>query len=142
MLLDDAKLVAADGGYRLVGEVERSAVPETLQALIAAASMASDTADRRLVQDAAVLGQTFTLEGLAILSGEAAEGLEPRLRVLVRKELFVLNPSAIAGAGQYGFVQSLIREVAYAALARKERLPDTWPRRAISRPSDRTSWPG
>ncbi len=124
MLLDDAKLVAADdGGYRLVGEVERLAVPETLQALIAARLDGLDTADRRLVQDAAVLGQTFTLDGLAILSGEPAEGLEPRLRALVRKELFVLNSDPRSPErGQYGFVQSLIREVAYATLARKERL--------------------
>jgi class 3 adenylate cyclase/tetratricopeptide (TPR) repeat protein len=123
MLLDDAKLVAADGGYRLVDEVERLAVPQTLQALIAARLDGLDTADRRLVQDAAVLGQTFTLDGLAILSGEPAEGLEPRLRTLVRKELFVLNSDPRSPErGQYGFVQSLIREVAYAALARKERL--------------------
>ena len=123
MLLDDAKLVAADGGYRLVGEVERLAIPETLHALIAARLDGLDTADRRLVQDAAVLGQTFTLDGLAILSGEPAEGLEPRLQALVRKELFVLNSDPRSPErGQYGFVQSLIREVAYAALARKERL--------------------
>ena len=49
-------------------------------------------------------------------------GLEPRLRGLVRRELLVSKPTrASPERGQYGFIQSLIREVAYGTLARRER---------------------
>ena len=123
MLLDEAKLVAAEDGYRVVGEVERLAVPETLHALIAARLDSLDPADRRLVQDAAVLGQAFTLDALAALSGEPGERLAPRLAGLVRRELFHLDVDPRSPErGQYGFVQGLIREVAYGALARRDRL--------------------
>ena len=50
------------------------------------------------------------------------EALEPRLRQLVRRELLVLDADARSpGRGHYGFVQALVREVAYNTLARKER---------------------
>ena len=46
--------------FEPVGELGELAVPETLQALIAARLDGLDPADRALVQDAAVLGQSFT----------------------------------------------------------------------------------
>ena len=45
------------------------AVPETLTALIAARLDALDETDRRIVHDAAVLGQSFTLAALAAVVG-------------------------------------------------------------------------
>ena len=48
--------------------------------------------------------------------------LEPRLRDLVRREVLVQNRDPRSPErGQYGFVQALIREVAYATLARRDR---------------------
>ena len=61
MLVADGRLrPREDGGYEPAGELGELAVPETLHALIAARLDALDTADRALVQDAAVLGQSFT----------------------------------------------------------------------------------
>ncbi len=79
-------------------------------------------ADRGLVHDAAVLGQSFTLAGLAAVSGFDPSELEPRLRDLVRRELLVqsVDPRS-PERGQYAFVQALIREVAYNTLARADR---------------------
>ena len=72
--------------------------------------------------DAAVLGQSFSLAGLAAISGVAERDLEPRLRLLVRRELFVLDVDPRSPErGQYAFVQALIREVAYNILARRDR---------------------
>ena len=59
------------------------AVPETLRSLIASRLDALDPADRALLQDAAVLGQRFTLAALAAISGATVDALEPRLRALV-----------------------------------------------------------
>jgi tetratricopeptide (TPR) repeat protein len=78
--------------------------------------------DRTLVSDAAVLGQSFTLAGLAAVSGISEAELEPRLRALVRRELLTRETDARSPEhGQYAFVQALIREVAYNTLAKKDR---------------------
>ena len=60
-------------------------MPETLQALIAARLDGLDPADRTLLQDAAVLGQSFTLAGLAAVSGQEPAALESRLHDLQRR---------------------------------------------------------
>src|SRR5262245_27187222 len=122
MLLAQGQLVKDGDAYRPTGDLDDLAVPETLTALIAARLDGLDSADRELVEDAAVLGQSFTVAGLAAVSGQPAGDVEPRLRALVRRELFVLddNPRS-PERGQYAFVQALIREVGYNTLARKDR---------------------
>ena len=66
--------------------------------------------------------RSFTPAGLTAVSGIELEALEPRLRALVRRELFDLEIDPRSPErGQYRFVQSLIREVAYGTLARRER---------------------
>ena len=65
MLVAEGRLVPRDGGYVPSGDLTNLAVPETLHALIAARLDALPPAERSLVQDAAVLGQSFTLDGLA-----------------------------------------------------------------------------
>ena len=60
MLLDRGALVQEDSVYRPVGEIASLDVPETLHALIAARLDGLSPDERRLLQDAAVLGKTFT----------------------------------------------------------------------------------
>jgi class 3 adenylate cyclase/tetratricopeptide (TPR) repeat protein len=121
-LVADGRLVRDGAVYRPAGELRALTVPETLRSLIASRLDALDPADRSLVADASVLGQTFSVAGLAALSGMTGVELEPRLRGLVRRQLFdlELDPRS-PERGLYAFVQSLIREVAYATLARRER---------------------
>ncbi|HUQ43585.1 MAG TPA: adenylate/guanylate cyclase domain-containing protein [Candidatus Limnocylindria bacterium] len=122
MLLAQGQLVLEGDSYRPTGPLDDLAVPETLTALIAARLDSLDAADRALIEDAAVLGQSFTVAGLAAVSGQPAEDLESRLRNLVRRELLVLDVDPRSPErGQYAFVQALIREVAYNTLARKDR---------------------
>jgi class 3 adenylate cyclase/tetratricopeptide (TPR) repeat protein/ribosomal protein L40E len=122
MLLADAKLRLEGEVYVPVGDLTDLAVPETLTALIAARLDGLDPADRTLLSDAAVLGQSFTTEGLAAVSGESLAELEPRIRALARRELLTLNADPHSPErGQYAFVQALIREVAYNTLARADR---------------------
>jgi class 3 adenylate cyclase/tetratricopeptide (TPR) repeat protein len=122
MLLAEGKLAIEDGIYRPVGDLTNLAVPETLTALIASRLDGLDPADRTLVSDAAVLGQSFTLAGLSAVSGVGEAELEPRLRALVRRELLTLETDPRSPErGQYAFVQALIREVAYNTLAKKDR---------------------
>jgi len=122
MLLAQGKLVKEGDAYRPTGDLDDLAVPETLTALIAARLDGLDPSDRALVEDAAVLGQSFTVAGLAAVSGQPAAALEPRLRALVKRELLVLDVDPRSPErGQYAFVQALIREVAYNTLSRKDR---------------------
>jgi class 3 adenylate cyclase/tetratricopeptide (TPR) repeat protein len=122
MLVAEGRLAERGDAYEVVGEISALAVPETLTALIAARLDTLDPADRALVMDAAVLGQRFTVDGLAAISGVDGAALEPRLRGLVRRELLTLEADPRSPErGQYGFVQALIREVAYNTLARRDR---------------------
>jgi class 3 adenylate cyclase len=122
MLLAQGRLVLEGAAYRPVGDLDDLAVPETLTALIAARLDGLEAADRALVEDAAVLGQSFSVGGLAAVSGMPEELLEPRLRGLVRRELLVLDADPRSPErGQYVFVQALIREVAYNTLGRRDR---------------------
>ena len=122
MLVAQGRLILADDAYHPVGALSDLAVPETLTALITARLDELDAADRALVADAAVMGQSFTLAGVASISGQDPAELDPRLRALVRRELFVhmVDPRS-PERGQYAFVQALIREVAYNTLARSDR---------------------
>jgi len=122
MLVSEGRLREEGRAYRPVGDLSTLAIPETLTALIAARLDGLDPADRALLQDAAVLGQSFTIAGLAAVAGAEPEALEPRLRALVRRELLTVDADPRSPErGQYAFVQSLIREVAYNTLARADR---------------------
>ena len=121
-LVADGRLVREGAIYRPAGALGEVAIPETLRSLIASRLDALDPADRSLVADAAVLGQSFTPAGLGAISGHDPAELEPRLRALVRREIFEVEADPRSPErGQYGFVQSLIREVAYGTLAKRER---------------------
>jgi class 3 adenylate cyclase/tetratricopeptide (TPR) repeat protein len=121
-LVAEGRLERVAGGYRPVDDLTHLAIPDTLRSLIASRLDTLEPADRSLLQDAAVLGQTFTLGGLSAMSGAEPAELERRLRALVRRELLELEVDPRSPErGQYGFVQSLIREVAYGTLARRER---------------------
>ena len=125
MLLSQGSIVLEDGVYHPAGNLDKLAVPETLAALIAARLDGLEPKDRALVADAAVLGQSFTLDALAIVAGVAPDdrdALEARLGGLVNRDLLVrrVDPRS-PERGQYAFVQALIREVAYNTLAKKDR---------------------
>ena len=122
MLLADGRVVPEEGAFRPVGDLTSLAIPESLTALITSRLDGLDPVDRSLVSDAAVLGQSFTIAGLAAVSSHDEPELLPRLRTLVRLELLTLEMDPRSPErGQYAFVQALIREVAYGTLSRKGR---------------------
>ena len=122
MLLDRG-LIAEDGSsYSVVGEIGALDVPETLQALIAARLDGLEEGERALVQDAAVLGKTFGSTLLARVASRPEDEVEALLASLVRKEVLSLQADPRSPEhGQYGFLQDLVRRVAYETLARRDR---------------------
>ena len=122
MLLADGRLRVEEGAYVPIGDLSTLAVPETLTALISSRLDALEASDRSLIHDAAVLGQSFTVDALAAVSGVASSDLEIRVAVLVRRELLTRQVDARSPElGQIAFVQALIREVAYNTLSKKDR---------------------
>ncbi len=121
MLLDRGLLVQDGPAYRLTGQVDTLDVPETLHALIAARLDGLSADERRLLQDTSVLGKTFTKDAVAALAGTGAE-IEPLLTGLVRKEVLGVQADPRSPEhGQYGFLQDLVRHVAYETLSKRER---------------------
>ena len=123
MLVADGRLVSnGDSTFRPARDLGELAMPDSLRALVASRLDALDEADRSLLQDAAVLGKTFSAEALAVIYGEESAELEPRLRGLTKGELLEISVDpASPERGQFGFVQSVIREVAYDTLSRRDR---------------------
>ena len=122
MMLDRGALVQDGSVYRPAGPIAQLEVPETLHALIAARLDGLAPEERRLLQNAAVLGKTFTRHALGTLAGLDDQALSPLLLTLVRKEIMAVQADPRSPEhGQYSFVQDLLRHVAYETLSRAER---------------------
>jgi tetratricopeptide (TPR) repeat protein len=91
-------------------------VPETVQGVIAARLDLLDPEDKQLLQRAAVVGRSFTLEQLEPLLNGAGRGPTGRLRHLVERDLIHHR-----GGGRHSFKHALIRDVAYESIPRGER---------------------
>ena len=111
-----------DGRLEQVTEMADLDIPDSLHALIAARLDVLSAEDRALVQQASVLGKSFTLDGLVAIRGLERDAVETQLRTLVRREFIAFDADPRSPErGQYGFVQSLIREVAYQTLSKRDR---------------------
>ena len=122
MLVDRGELEAVDGTYEVRGRLDRLAVPETLQALVAARLDSLEPSDRALIRDAAVLGQAFRPAALAAIGSTTPEEIEPILGRLVQRELLIQETDERApDVGSYRFFEWLVREVAYGTLSLRDR---------------------
>ena len=98
------------------GEGGGDRVPETVQGVIAARLDLLDPEDKLLLQRAAVVGRSFTLEQLEPLFDGGGRGPTGRLRNLVERDLIHHR-----GGGRHSFKHALIRDVAYESIPRGER---------------------
>jgi class 3 adenylate cyclase len=124
-LIDRDLVVPSGGRYVLAADdldLNEIGAPASLQALVAARLDSLSGTERRLIADASVLGLFFTLDGLRALAPDLDEPLEDILASLVRKQfLSVQRDRFSAEVGQYRFVQTVVRQVAYETLARRDR---------------------
>jgi class 3 adenylate cyclase/tetratricopeptide (TPR) repeat protein len=128
-LIDRDIVVPREGRYVFAQDAEGidlddESLPTSLHTLIASRLDGLPAEERRLVQDAAVLGQSFTVGGLSALV--TAVGDDPdtadRLANLVRKEIFAVESDPRSPEyGYYRFVQAMVRTVAYDTLSRRDR---------------------
>src|SRR4051794_28730981 len=117
-------LFAEEMVNRLLEEetAEAAALPSTVQSLLAARLDSLDRLERRLLQSASVVGQTFW-EG-ALVTTAAEEGLDLQSTLADLEEKDLLAPSSgsrLAGEREYAFKHVLIRDVAYSMLPKSVR---------------------
>jgi hypothetical protein len=97
-------------------------IPDSLHSVIGARLDLLDPGDRMLLQQASILGQTFTIEALAALVGDEPGEVQAGLDRLIRAEVLALEDDPNSPErGQYRFIQELIREVAYGRMTRSDR---------------------
>jgi class 3 adenylate cyclase/tetratricopeptide (TPR) repeat protein len=109
----------ADRGGVVGAEV---ALPDTVQALIAARLDTLSLERKSLLQDAAVIGKVFWAGALAEIGGRDPSEVEVALHELARKELVrPVRRSSMEGEREYAFWHLLVRDVAYAQIPRAER---------------------
>ncbi len=126
----DALLTRA-GGNPLYAEqyarilLERGDVlelPEAVQGIIAARLDALSEGEKRLIQDAAVVGKVFWLGAVEAIDGFTRWQGEELLRALERKEFVQRSrSSSVASESEYAFRHVLIRDVAYRQIPRAAR---------------------
>ena len=98
------------------------ALPETVHSVLAARLDSLPRPERRVVQHASVVGQTFWEGSLAAVAAEEGIGLGGALRELQEKDLIVPTAgSRLAGEREYAFKHVLIRDVAYSTLPKTVR---------------------
>jgi class 3 adenylate cyclase/tetratricopeptide (TPR) repeat protein len=97
-------------------------LPDSVQAVLAARLDALEPFERRLVQQAAVVGRTFWASSLATVAQEEGHDLERALTALQEKDILAPgSESRLAGERELAFKHVLIRDVAYGMLPKAVR---------------------
>ena len=133
MALPQAALDRAEGNPLFVEETIRmlvesgsgngstDRVPDTLQALIAARIDHLDASTKTLLQRGSVVGRVFWRGALEHLAPDVSDQ-DALLDDLLQREFLLREPrSSISGETAYRFKHALIREVAYAGMAKLAR---------------------
>lgn len=122
MFVDRGVLRLADGAWELSRPVEEVEVPSSIHAVLAARLDGLPGQEKRLAQNAAVIGRIFWDILLAHVSRLGPGSTGDLLRRLRVKELVVpRHPSSLAGAAEFGFRHVLVRDVAYDSLPKRDR---------------------
>jgi class 3 adenylate cyclase/tetratricopeptide (TPR) repeat protein len=114
----------AEEFVRLVADrgLGAGAVPESVQALIAARLDTLPPERKSLLQDAAVVGKVFWSSAVAEMGNRDRDDVELALHELARKELVrPARTSSMEGETEYVFWHLLVRDVAYSQIPRAER---------------------
>ncbi len=124
--LIDRDLVVPRGGQYVLADsgtldLDSIGAPASLQALIAARLDALTPAQHQLVQRGSVIGNAFTREEIGELCADLGD-LDALLAGLVHQQILGRTTSRFSAEfGQYRFEQSVVQQVAYATLSRRER---------------------
>jgi tetratricopeptide (TPR) repeat protein len=118
-LIDEEGLVNEGGVWRATGSAEEISLPDSVHTLLAARIDALPRDEKRVLQEAAVVGRVFWEAPI----GHAGNGsVGAALLALEGRGLVFARPtSSIAGQLEYMFKHALVRDVAYAGLSKARR---------------------
>jgi len=122
-LVDDG-LLRRDGNHWTAasGSLRNVKVPPTISALLAARLDRLDTAERHVLERAAVVGNRFYLDAVVDLSEpEERQDVAAHCLALVRKELVHPDRSDLPGVEAFRFLHVLLRDCAYQATSKRQR---------------------
>jgi class 3 adenylate cyclase/tetratricopeptide (TPR) repeat protein len=118
-LIEEGMFVREGGRWRSAGGITYTPLPDSLLALLSARIDAIPEGEKRVLQEAAVVGRVFWAEPLRRSLGDdvslALLALERRGLVSAR------STSSLASQAEYAFKHSLVRDVAYASLPKARR---------------------
>lgn len=128
MLIEDGVILTGDEAWEVVpGRLDTIRVPPTLTGILQARLDSLPPAERETLQQAAVIGRLFWDNAIIHLSQSVgtplAHHLVPaRLDILQNRELiFPRASSAFADTVEYTFKHTILREVTYESVLRRQR---------------------
>ena len=117
-LVETGVLAGARGRYRLVKPFSSTEVPATVHAILSARIDRLGEAQKRLLQEAAVIGKDVPFALLQAVCGLHEQDLRARLHELQAAEY--VYESRLFPDLEYTFRHSMTREVAYSSLLREQ----------------------
>ena len=116
-LIESGILQPDNGNWRLTGTIDESDIPSTIHAVISGRIDRLDEAAKHLLQEASVIGRTVPYEILKRITRHA-DTLD---RLLERLEDLGLLRRSSQSEQEYEFKHTLIQEVVYSGLLKKDR---------------------
>ncbi|MEX2291419.1 MAG: adenylate/guanylate cyclase domain-containing protein [Mycobacteriales bacterium] len=121
LLVDRGALVREGERWVVVGEIPDGVLPAGVRAVLAARIDGLDGSAKGVLRDAAVLGLRVTVPGLVAVGRASGHGdpdvVQAAVCTLVERRLL----EADSDEGSYHFGHTLVRDVAYAGLAKADR---------------------
>ncbi|MFQ5520439.1 MAG: tetratricopeptide repeat protein [Candidatus Methylomirabilia bacterium] len=119
-LIDTGILIRSPEGARLSGDLTTLEIPTTVQGVVLARLDSLEPGAKHLLQEASVIGPSFSLELLRQITTPSQE-LQSHVETLLHTDILAEVSSATGRSPEYRFRNSLIQEVAYSSLLRKRR---------------------
>jgi class 3 adenylate cyclase/tetratricopeptide (TPR) repeat protein len=116
-LIDSGTLVKENGRWALARPIADSAISRTIHGVISARLDSLERRAKRILQEAAVIGRSFSYEILKRIT-DHEQDLQSCLDDLVRLDLLRVKP--LLQDREYDFKHALIQEVVYNGLLRRE----------------------
>ena len=125
LLVDRGALVRDGDRWAMHGELPEGVLPAGVQAVLAARIDRLDGPTKGVLRDASVLGLRVTVPGLVAVGRASGHGdpavVQSAVDELVDRRLLEAGGPMPEDDGTYRFAHTLVRDVAYAGLAKAER---------------------
>jgi class 3 adenylate cyclase len=122
MLIDEGRLVREGSRWRWTSSSLDIRIPDTVHGLILSRLDLLAPLDRRVLQDASVVGRVFWPGAITAVDDVRPDDVGAALRWLVERELVEELPSSsLPGEREFAFTHALIREVAYGTIPKATR---------------------